>query len=189
MTHFTNDRLAYIMMTNREYGMKIVEFIELNPLFKKYMGIVALDSKMVMPASIKTVKDTLLYYVSFAGVRADYGAKVWKYVRNSQYDKLTEKKRTVVMEILKLPEITTTEQFNSLPKIKGIGEGAISFVNQHFFHLADVTYPTDRTFQSGLEKIYSLDKMTVTQAKRIINEWKGSKSIGNMFCFQVANYA
>lgn len=189
------DRLEYIFKKDPEWalqraepGSAIAEFLCENPEFKSYLKYVALTRKAEIPKELKTIKDMLKYYVSFAGVNANYGSKVYQLAMKGEYSTLTEKKRLILQEIDQLPEITTMEAFEKI-NIKGVGEGAKSFVQQHYFNDVNMSYPTDRIFQKGLAKIYGRESITISQAKTLISQWKGQKSVGSMFCFQVANYA
>ena len=182
------DRLEYIFKKDAEWGSAIVEFLCENPLFKPYLKYVALTRKAEIPKELKTIKDMLKYYVAFAGVNANYGQKILPSVLKSDYTDLTEKKRVIMQVIDQLPEITTLEAFEKV-SIKGVGEGAKSFIHQHFFNDVNMTYPTDRIFQKGLAKIVNVKSVTVTEAKALSTQWKGQKSVGTMFCYQVANYA
>ncbi len=182
------DRLEYIFKKNAEWGSAIVEFLCENPQFKPYLKYVALNRKADIPRELITVKDMLKYYVAFAGVNANYGVKIYPKVMKCDYTDITEKKRLIFQEIDKLEEVTTAEAFEKV-SIKGVGEGAKAFIHQHYFNDVNQTYPTDRIFQKGLAKIYGLKSVTVSEAKSLSNQWKGQKSVGSMFCYQVANYA
>ncbi len=183
------DRLDYIFNTCPEWGLIIIDFINQNPEFEPYLKYVTLNQFHSKPFGCITIKDLMCYYVSFAGVNANYGQKVFNWVRSNQLQNLTEKKRLIIESINRLPEINTRQQFDNLPKIKGVGEGCISFIYEEYFHDINSTYPTDRVFQHGLKIIYQLSTITISDAKNLISQWKGLKSVGTMFCFQVANYA
>ena len=182
------DRLFIISQINPSWGASIKEFVKLNPEFQPCLPYVALNRVADIPKELKTIKDMLIYYASFAGVNTNYGQKAWEWAKTNQLEKLTAKKRLIIEDVLKLPNITTFAEFEKI-NIKGVGEGAHTFIRQHYFHHTDIIYPTDRVFQKGLCRIYQLDKVTVSQAKNLCNQWKGEKSVGSMFCFQIANYA
>ena len=99
-----------------------------------------------MNPDIKSIKEILIYYVCFMGVNSKYGSKIYQSVRFGQLDVLTVKKRTIIDEINRLPEITDLEIFNTI-KIKGIGEGGMDFVREYYFKVGGITYPTDRVFR------------------------------------------
>jgi hypothetical protein len=153
----------------------------------KYVPLTRLSQ---IPNNLKTISDLLIYYASYAGVRANYGTQVHSWIKSGQIEKLTQKKRTVIKAIqaYNWTEVTSLEVFEKV-KIKGVGEGAKSFIREHYFNEISQTYPTDRVFQRGLCHIYNLSLVTVTQAKNIISTWKGRVDVGSAFCFQVANYA
>jgi hypothetical protein len=182
------DRFTAICLYSPAWGASVKEFVTLNPEFKPFLKYTAVNREADIPSELKTIKDMLLYYVSFAGVNTNYGEKVWTWVKAGQLDKLTAKKRAIIDDILKLPEITNIDEFDKID-IKGVGDGAHTFVRQHYFHDKNIIYPTDRIFQKGICKIYGIDKITATQAKHKANLWKGEKSVGSMFCFQAAHYA
>lgn len=182
------DRLSFILKINPSWGLAIQEFVMLNPEFGPFLKYAALKGTADVPEELKTIRDMLLYYVSFAGVNTSYGQKAWQWVKTGQLDKLTPKKRSIIENILALPTITTIKEFDKID-IKGVGEGAQTFVRQFYFNDTNIIYPTDRIFQKGMCLIYHLDKVSVGEAKHLANQWKGQKSVGSMFCFQAANYA
>lgn len=181
------DRLELIFQLNPQWGSAIAEFVAENPEFSPHLKYASLTTKPKLPSSLVTIKDLLRYYACFSGVNPSYGKQVFEWVKNNQLDKLTAKKRQIIEEIDKLADIETKEELEEV-KIKGIGEGTRTFVLEHYFNDTNIIYPTDRVFQRGLAMIYGLDKVTVANAKTIANAWKGQKSVGSMFCFQVANY-
>ena len=181
------NRLEHIFNSDPEWGADIVEFVNENPEFKTYLKYVALNRYSEIPKSLVTIKDMLKYYVSFAGVNANYGCKVFEWVKNLEYNHLTDKKRVIMEAIDQLPEISTREEFNKIV-ISGVGEGAKSFICQHYFRDTDIIYPSDRIFQKGLSQIYGINKVSVSEAKSRAQKWQGKRSVGSMFCFQVGNY-
>lgn len=186
-----NDGLTRLEMTflvNPEWAAQVSAFVADNPVFLPFVKYTSWTPRANIPDDLKTVKDMLLYYASHAGVKADYGGKVFDWVREGQLDKLTAKKRETIDRILELDEIVSREQFDKVV-IKGIGEGARCFVLEHYFNDVNIAYPSDRVFQRGLAKIYGLPKNpTVSQCKNIIKQWKGNLSVGSSFCFQAAHY-
>lgn len=181
------DRLAMIYQIDPLWASAIEEFIVLNPEFQPYLPYAALNQYPEIPSELKTIKDMLLYYVCYAGVNTNYGGQAWSWVKTNQLSKLTVKKRSIIDNILAQSEIKTIDEFNSI-KIKGVGEGAMTFVRQNYFKDVNIIYPTDRIFQKGLCKIYEFKNVTVSQAKNKAQSWKGQKSVGSMFCFQAGNY-
>jgi hypothetical protein len=181
-------RLSLIEMLNPQWAFQLIEFVAENPEFGDYLRVAALDpGPAEIPFELKSVKDMLKYYVCFSSVNANYGEKIYQFVRVGDLTKLTEKKRTIIEAIIRLPEITEIESFNRI-KIKGVGEGAMTYVRENYFKYENIAYPTDRIFQKGLCKVYKLNSVTLTEAKNYINKWQGNKSIGCMFCFQAAHY-
>jgi hypothetical protein len=186
------DRLEFVSLVNPTWCEMVKEFVQYNPIFYPWIKYTAATPNPTIPEeALKNIRDTFLYYVSYAGVNTNYGDKVWEWVKKGELHALTEKKRTVIQSILtSIPEddsVITVEQINKL-KISGVGEGAKSFVRQFHFHTQE-SYETDRIFLSGLKKIYNLDKKPTTkEARKITSEWIGNKQIGTSFCFQVANY-
>ena len=181
------DRLELILGSSPQWGAAIVDFLINNPEFRPYLKYVAIDEKVEIPSSVVSIKDMLLYYACCAGVNANYGIQAYEWVCQGLLDKLTTKKRATIDLINQLPTITTKEEFEHI-KIKGVGDGAMTFVRQNYFNDKDIIYPTDRIFQRGIAMIYGLDTVTVASARDKANLWKGQKSVGSMFCFQVANY-
>lgn len=183
-------RLDAAFSINPEWASQISYFVSENPEFLPFLKYASFTPRSEIPEELKTIKDMLLYYVSFSGVRSSYGNQIYEWVKQRKLDKIGEKKRETIEKIIEHNEIATRKEFNDFAakKIKGVGIGAITFVLEHFFHDEDITYPTNRTFQKGLSKIYNRSPLTVTQCKKIISTWKGNKTVGSSFCYQVAHY-
>lgn len=182
------NRIELIHSINPDWACQLIEFVSGNPEFEPYLRVCPLTPPATKAyPDLKTVKEQLVYYVCYAGVNTNYGKKLYELVKAGNLDVLSVKKRATIDAVMALPEINDLEVFNTI-KIKGVGLGAMDFVRKNMFSQSDITFPTDRVFQRGLCKIYGLPKVTVTQAKRIVDSWKGDKAIGNIFCFQVAHY-
>lgn len=129
------------------------------------------------------VKTFLKFYALEAGVRATYAHARWEEVKNGDLSKLTEKKRTIMEAIDKLPPITTLEQLNQVT-IKGVGVGCKSAAAMKFFGATNVSCYTDRGILTGLEHVYG-GKMTVSRAKKITEGWKGRRDVGDAWTFKI----
>ncbi len=164
-------RLIAIGDLNPIYASDILTFIELNPVFEKYLPIASITPKALIDfPEPNAKKDCLKYYVCFAGVRNDYGNKCWNDVQKGDYSQL-KKKRGTIEAIDKLSDDFSVEDARS---ISGIGDGAITFLKQMVLNdFSDCVYPTDISFRKGLKKIYSLDHVpNVQEAKKIVSTWK-----------------
>lgn len=181
-------RLEKVLQFDKQWGEEILNFVCDNIEFASYLKYTPLNRKLELPEGLDTVKKMLKYYVSYAGVRAEFGSKVFFHVQKNELEKIPPRKKIIIQEIDKLNEIKTVRDLYKI-EIKGIGEGAVNFVKQHFFHEKNITYPMDRVFQRGMKKIYAQSKLTISKCRKITEQWIGNKSIGSMFCFQAAHYA
>ena len=196
----TENRLTYISNTNPIWFSYIIDFVERNPIFKQYLYMVALEPKMNQFKDRnfpKTIKKAILYYICFAGVRADFGNKLWLLVKTLKTKKeilesplIPPKKKEYLSKAIELPDNFSLEDLLNT-KVGGIGVSGIAFINNIFsaqIVSENVEY-TDICVLEGLKKIYNLEnRPTPKEALDIINTWGVNKSIGNMFSIQACNY-
>lgn len=139
-------RLDAAFFINPEWASEISTFVCLNPIFKPFLKYAGFAPRSVIPEELKTVKQMLMYYVSYAGVRTSYGSQVFEWAKKGQFSKMTEKKRDIIKRVSELDEITEKSVLLEL-NIKDVGEGAISFVLDHYFHDENITYPKIEYFK------------------------------------------
>ena len=188
-------RLLYIANTNSEWFSLIMDFVERNPIFRRYLHMAALEpTNQRHPHFPETIKKAILYYICFAGVRNDFGIKLWNCVKDLTTKEevinstiISPKKKDYLQAAIQLPDDFSLEDLKTT-KIKGIGVSGIAFISKNFSDTIEtelVEY-TDIGVLGGLQKIYFLEKRpTPSQAKKIIEAWGKNKSVGNMFCNQV----
>ena len=150
-----------------------------------------------LPDSPKTVKEAILYYICFAGVRRTFGEKLWEHIRGLTTKQqvldsriISPKKKEYLSKAIELDNSFSLEEFNRT-KIAGIGVSGIAFINKNFAEaiVSEHVEYTDIGVLGGLQKIYKLkSRPTPKEALVIINTWGPNKSVGNMFCSQVFNY-
>jgi predicted nucleotidyltransferase len=185
-------RLNLIKSIDPEWANMIMSFVDKFPEFYPYIYMAAITRKAVFDVKLNTVKEMLIYYVCHAGVKNSYGDMLWEKVKEKDYTKIPLKKKETILEILKLNEkdLSTPEAIEKI-NISGVGYGAKKFVlSQRFDDLNTIDY-TDRIFQNGLIKLYSLPKRpTPTQARKLTERWKetGIAGVGNMFVFAISHY-
>jgi len=195
----TVHRLNYIANTNPEWFSHIMDFLENNNEFLPYSHLVALE-----PTNAKhehfptTIKQAILYYICFAGVRSEFGQKLWLTVRDMATKEqvlfstvISAKKKEYLSKAIQIQDDFTLEMLKNT-KIAGIGVSGIAFIHKNFSGEAasDLVEYTDIGILSGLQKVYKLaTRPTPKEALAIVNKWKGKKSVGNMFCSQVYHYA
>jgi hypothetical protein len=196
----SHERLELIALTNPDYYADIVTFITENPEFIPFLPIVALSPRgkstsnpeIMAMLKEKGIKTGLIFYACMAGVRVAYGEKIFLHVMRGEMEKLTEKKRKIITDIIEQvneDELKSVQDIDEkLKGIKGVGDGARTFLKDVYFFDENIVYPTDRIFQKGLKRIYKLEKLGVAGAKKICNGWKGKKYIGTMFTWQAATY-
>ncbi len=179
------ERLELVFSLDPNYAADVVTFVGQNPVFYRFLSLLSLTSRAVLP-HFPTAKDALKYYVCFAGVRTAYGHQCWGQVQHHDYTHL-KSKRVIIETIDTIPDITSSEMVDMI-SIKGVGPGAKTFVKENVFgDRQHAIYPTDLTFRKGLAVIYELPKPpSVTEATRLCESWKGPKYVGSMFAFQCA---
>ena len=192
-------RLSYIAQKNPEWFRFIMDFVEKNPEFMPYLYMSAIEPTNQKHEHFpKTAKQAILYYICFAGVRANFGQKLWLIVKDLKTkDQVLEskvisaKKKQYLSSAIELSDDFSLEQLKST-KIAGIGVSGIAFITRNFSEIVadDLVEYTDIGILGGIQKIYKLQtRPTPKQALEIINKWQGSKSVGNMFCNQAFHYA
>lgn len=181
-----HDRLKHILSIDRKYGNDIIEFLTQNPIFVDYLKVIPFSPRSSTKHT--SVKDAIKYYVCHAGVRNDYGDRLFSEVKRGCYDNLKSKLATI-LEIDKLPDIKSSADVDSI-QIKGVGPGCKTYIKHNLFNdFENATYETDLIFRKGLSKIYKLPGVcTVTEAKRITKTWTGPKYVGTVLCFQAHHY-
>jgi hypothetical protein len=195
----TQLRLSYIAETNPEWFSYIMDFVERNPIFSPYLYMVALEPKNQKHKFFpETIKKAVLYYICFAGVRSDFGQKLWLHVKDLSTKEevlastiISPKKKEYLEAAIQLPDTLSLDELKRI-KIKGIGVSGIAFITKNFSDTIEtelVEY-TDIGILGGIQKIYKLDhRPTPNEALAIINTWGNNKSVGNMFCNQAYHYA
>lgn len=201
-TVFTAEtRLLYISLYDPVWCEKIQEFAALNPEFIPFLHLAPGsngDGRATLyqtsPSDVAKggrggIKEYLKWYALQAGVRAAYGYQMWeqKGVREGDYSKLTEKKRTIMQAIDALPEITTEEQLRAVD-VKGVGVGGINSALTKFFGREDAVAYSDRAIGLALKKIWNME-LTPTKVKKLAEAWKGTKTVGEAWCFCIFRYA
>lgn len=193
------DRLQAIFHKDKEWGAAIVDFIDRNPVFKPYLPIVAMENKYKPNPTIRTVKDCILYYICYAGVNRNYGAKCWDQIRKCkdieqvEQSTISPKKKEYLLDAFQLPEDFSISDLDK-QKIRGIGPGGIAYINRQFgsgsgSDRMELVEYTDRGVQDGLKHIYDLPKRpTLAETKKIVQSWGKYKSVGHTFCVQAFNY-
>jgi hypothetical protein len=197
-------RLAFVASVDPEWYTKVIAFLETNPEFHSYAHLTSLHDRPVgfgktpgetaKPDMPITMKEYVMYYSAHAGVREAYGFALWKKVRGRSADEIcsdpsiTDKKKSVLCEVAKLPELTTLEEVDTIV-IKGVGTGCKKFIRVMFSDNDDWVDSTDLYFTKGMQKIYNLDKRpTQKQKLTISSKWACYKKVGTMYCNQVASY-
>jgi len=194
----TELRLSYIAETNLEWFLCIMDFVDRNPIFKQYLYIASIQPTSQKDIDFpKTIKKAILYYICFAGVKSDFGRKLWLHIYNFNTKEeilnstlISPKKKEYLSKAIQIPDTFTLSDLNKT-KIAGIGVSGIAFINKNFSSINGTDYVeyTDRHFLAGIQKIYKLkSRPTPKEALNIINTWGENKSVGNMFCIQVYNY-
>ena len=188
-------RLSYIAERNPEWFSYIMDFLERNPIFKQYSHIVSLDPNN--RGDFKSVKKTILYYICFAGVRKEFGHKLWLHVdtlstKQEVLDSaiISPRKKQYLSKAIELPDTFTLDDLHKT-KIAGIGVSGIAYIHRFFSNemVSEYVEYTDIYFLIGIQKIYKLAKRpTPKEALSIVNKWGVNKSIGNMFCLQACSY-
>jgi hypothetical protein len=183
------ERLMAIFELDQAYGLDIVTFISHQAEFEPYLRYVSLTKQAENVTQFTgDVRESLRYYVCFAGVRTAYGQQLYEMVKVGDYSHLKSKLPTI-QAIDALPPITTVAQIDAL-NIKGVGPGAKTFAKEALGDISNTVYPTDLIFRKGLAKIYGLATVpTVAAATNIVKTWTGPLYVGTMFAFQAANYA
>src|SRR5579872_2693418 len=200
-------RLQFIYYYDPEWAIEIIDFLILHSEFHKYVHFSSLTRRAVgfgkNPGETKeidsptTINEFLLYYVCHAGVNSIYGKKLWLKVRNKNLKQVTKdesitlKKKSVILEVLKLPILKDWKQVDEL-KIKGVGIGAKRFVRTMFdTGVGSLEYKkcidtSDLHFMRGLQKVYNLSKKpTPKQIKELTKSWTKNARIGTMLCVQI----
>lgn len=156
------DRLGMIRLADAEWANRVEDFVVRNSELRAWLPYASLHPRPCLPAGLDTIKKLLLYYVAFSGVHATYGQKCYDWIINGELQHLMPGKRAVVSRVLALPEMKTREEFIAHVvdrKVIGVEIGACHFVKQNFFGDTDITYPTDRVFRRGLQRIFHLDTL------------------------------
>jgi len=182
-------RLTHIAENDLEYYQDIMDFIQQNNEFEPYLVYVTLENPTTIKLpSLVTVKDHLLFYVAQAAVSPSYGAKVYDWVKNGDLTKLTAKKRSEIENVLNYPHYNNIKNVDDVDTIdiKGVGDGAKSFVKQYYFGIKNICLYSERRFQKGLS-IVCKRKITTSEAKKISEAWT-NKHIGYMLCLQIGDY-
>lgn len=187
---YSMDRLTFIAQFDPLWALMIRDFVDLNPIFKKYLELAPSTRKPLLNLKWRTPNDILRWYVCHTGVRNSYGDELYKYVETGgREESKLKKKTTTINDIDELDKITCIEDVENI-NIKGVGIGAKNFIKRYVYDDFGVVDYTDRIFLKGICKLYDKEKLTPTQAKKISDEWKGNfKGIGSAFCFQIAHYA
>lgn len=192
-------RLNYIAETNPEWFSYIMDFVESNNEFLPYLYMAA-----IQPTNQKheffptTVKQAILYYICYAGVRSEFGQKLWLIVKDLTTKEqvlastvISPKKKEYLSQAIQIKDDFSIDQLKTT-KIAGIGVSGIAFIHKNFSSeiASDLVEYTDIGVLGGLQKIYKLaSRPSPKEALEIISKWKGKKSVGNMFCTQVYHYA
>lgn len=192
-------RLSFIAETNPEWFSYIMNFVEKNPVFSPYLYMAVLEPTNQCHENFpNSVKQAVLYYICFAGVRANFGEKLWLTVKDLTTKEqvlastaISPKKKQYLSAAIELPDNFSIEQLKTT-KIAGIGVSGIAFITRNFSNVIadDLVEYTDIQILGGIQKIYQLPtRPTPKQALEIVKTWKGPKSVGNMFCNQAFHYS
>lgn len=192
----TEQRISAIMQSNPEWGHMIIDFVHRNPIFAKYLPIVAMQNKCTVDDT-KSVRDCILRYICYAGVNTRYGDICWDIVKHAQTEQelrqsdISIRKKEYLLKAFNLSKDFTLEDMKKT-KIPGFGPGGQAHVTAHCANLStaceSVEY-TDRIFQSGLQRIYGLPKRpSAEESHKLVETWGRYKAVGNTFCFQVHHY-
>lgn len=132
-------RLSFIAETNPEWFSYIMDFVEKNPVFSPYLYMAALEPTNQRHENFpNSVKQAVLYYICFAGVRANFGEKLWLTVKDLTTKEqvlastaISPKKKQYLSAAIELPDNFSIEQLKTT-KIAGIGVSGIAFITRNF---------------------------------------------------------
>ena len=199
------DRLQFVAEYDPLWAVQIQEFFEDHPEFNAYMKYAPMTKRPVgfginkgeptpKDGTPKTINEFLQHYVCEAGVRREYGhwlfdrvkGKTWQDIEHD--DKITDKKKKVLVEVFKLPVLTRWEQVMEL-NIKGVGIGAKNFIRSMFSDFDDYIDSTDLAFKIGIQIVYGLDKRpTPSKIKELTKTWTKNAVVGSAMCRQIYRY-
>lgn len=208
LPHSASYRLQQIALINPVWATTILDFVQRNPEFQPYVKFapsslkshtkttLSLSSMASVP---RTVKDYMIYYICYAGVKTSLGQKYHQHVQTlttpqevEASTQLPARKRKYLQKAFNLPSTFSLTDLDRT-KVAGIGVGGISYIKRNLAPDAPETKElveyTDICFQKGLQKIYNLRKKPIqTSAKSIADTWGANRCVGNALCFQANVY-
>ena len=172
------DRLHVIALLDTDYYAKVVELLDKNPEFRQFAHLLATKHGSSRPSTVKSVNDYLFYYACNAGYERNFGQKVYDEMRGKTEEQIqastvihNQRKKKTLIDILRLPPITTLYQLRSL-EVKGVGIGAKACIAKDWFNSYNEFESSDRGVLGGLKFLYKLDRNpTPAQARRIALPW------------------
>lgn len=211
------DRIEMISIVNPKWAVKITQFLENFPEFKKYRGIASMTEKAVssneewMPI---TLFENLIYYICSSGVRYSYAVNQfkiiikylrcgdWNYITGNLYNFLNNnniqpKKKSIYWNTLLwmhnngINNNTITYEHILVMKnqISGIGDGLVAYITSQFTNSDNCLEYTDIIFCKGFEKVYGTKNKSIIKQKCQDYTNKGFGRVANSFMFQIYHYA
>lgn len=213
---FNIDRIEFIGAKNPEWAVKLTQFMEMYPEFKRFRNIAPLDGYRTLTGEDwlpKTIFETVIYYACCAGVRYDYAigqfkkivsflrSKDWISLNASLYNfllssSIQQKKQRVYWDIFCwmarhgiTNETLTIDSALALKNdIVGLGDGYLAFMKLLYTSDDDCVQYTDIKFIKGFEKVYGKSKKSYIKemAKKYIAS--GFGRVADVFMSQICYY-
>lgn len=197
------DRLTLVKLIDPLWHQQIISFIEENPEFEILIPYTSLTKYPVGfnknaaepfdPDAPRTIFETLIFAISAAGVKAEYGYNQYKqitsYLRtidildeNIEFPFKIQPKKINIYKNLFTTLLQNNINMNSMrledleivKQVKGIGITALSLCEQLYGDGLIVPY-SDSQWCRGFSKFYNIKKPTKKQILEISNKWTNKK--------------